>query len=232
VSLRFFAGGGQPPQSHEVLRLEPDGSGVYLTGMPWPEQLPFDEIGRYSASGDYDRLAALTRAAVAEASASVAGRRYADAGGESVAVDDQEASWSPRQRGPEAAAAVAALREVIASARSRPIAVAEASLSAARLTLRNRGEQPLVVSGGELYAGWGPADRPPSPLRLAIAPAVAVALPPRLEPGDTVELDVPDREPPEDEEFATPYALLGLRWGAETPGEPAELAGWLIAGPG
>ena len=47
MSLRFFAGGGQPPQSHEVLLVEADGSGWYLTGLPWPEQPPFDEIGRY-----------------------------------------------------------------------------------------------------------------------------------------------------------------------------------------
>jgi hypothetical protein len=229
MSLRFFAGGGQPPQSHEVLRLEPDGTGTYLTGMPWPEQPPFDEIGRYAATGNYERLSALARAAL-EAAAD--GPRYGDAGGESLTLDDAESSWSPRQRGPEATAAVAALRHVIALARSRPIAVAGGVLSRARLTLCNRGDRPLFVSGGELHAGWGPADRAPSPLRLAIAPASAVTLPPQLAPGDAVELDVPDRDPPEDEEFATPYALLGLRWRAETTGEQAELAGWLIAGPG
>ena len=69
MSLRFFAGGGQPPQSHEVLLVEPDGEGWYLTGMPWPEQPPFDEIGRYrvelGAEG-YERLAALARAVIAE----------------------------------------------------------------------------------------------------------------------------------------------------------------------
>ena len=88
MSLRFFAGGGQPPQSHEVLLVEPDGTGWYLTGLPWPEQPPFDEIGRYrvelGAEG-YERLAALARAVIAEPEPPAG---YADSGDESVQLDD------------------------------------------------------------------------------------------------------------------------------------------------
>jgi hypothetical protein len=231
VSLRFFAGGGQPPRSHEVLRLAPDGNGVYLTGMPWPEQPPFDEIGVYAAaSADAPGLAALARAALSEG----AGPRHADTGGESITLDGAEASWSPRDRGPATQALVDAARAVIADARTHPLAVVRADLRGGQLTLSHRGERPLrlALTSGELHAGWGPAGHPPSPLRLAFAPSVEVTLPERLTPGATVALDVPAREPVDEPEFATPYVLLGLRWRPEVPDEPDALAGWLIAGPG
>jgi hypothetical protein len=231
VSLRFFAGGGMPPESHEVLRAEPDGTGWYLTGMPWPEQPPFDEIGAYTAelgARGYERLAELARAAIAAPPAS---ERTADGGVESVRLDGAEASWGPRDRSPAAAAFVAAAREAIAAARGRPFAVAGAELGDGRVVLRNRGAHPLPVTGGEARGGWGRADRPPPPLRLAVDAPRPVELPVALEPGAAVELALPPRGPVEDEEFATAYALISLRWRPGVEGEPDELDGWLIAGP-
>jgi hypothetical protein len=231
VSLRFFAGGGQPPQSHEVLLVEPGGDGWYLTGMPWPEQPPFDEIGAYrvalGAEG-YERLAALARAVIAEPEPAAG---YADAGGESVRIDDAEAGWGPRDRGAKAQALVDAAREAITAARDRPSAVARAELSDGRVTLGNRGEQPLPVADGELRAGWGPADHAPSPLRLAYAEPVAVELPAELAPGDRLAFPLPAAAPSDDEDLATPYALVSLRWRPGVAGEREELDGWIIAGP-
>ena len=168
MSLRFFSGGGQPPQSHEVLLVEADGEGWYLTGMPWPEQPPFNEIGRYRvelAAGGYERLAALARAVIAEPEPEAG---YADSGSESVRLDEAEASWSPPERSAGAQAFVDAAREAITAARARPDAVARAELGDGRVTLTNRGEQPLPVAGGEVRAGWGPDDQPPraAPARL------------------------------------------------------------------
>jgi hypothetical protein len=233
VSLRFFAGGGQPPQSHEVLLADPGGEGWYLTGMPWPEQPPFDEIGAYGValgSAGYERLAALARAVVAEP-APAGG--YADAGGESVRIQDAEVSWGPRERSPAAQALVDAAREAIAAARDRPYAVARAELAGDHVTLSNRGEHALPVARGEIRAGWGPADHAPSPLRLASAEPAAVALPAELAPGGALDLPLPAAAPVDDEDFATPYALVSVRWRtpAAVAGERDELDGWMIAGP-
>jgi hypothetical protein len=231
VSLRFFAGGGQPPQSHEVLLAEPGGQGWYLTGMPWPEQPPFDEIGRYRVklgAAGYERLAALARAVIAEPEPEAA---YADAGGESVRLDEGQTSWAPRERSPAAQALVGAAREAIGAARDRPSAVVRAELGNGEVALSNRGDHPLPVANGELRAGWGPADHPPSPLRLASAAPVAVTLPAELAPGDRLVLPLPAAAPDEDEDFRTPYALVGLQWRPGVPGEGEEREGWMIAGP-
>jgi hypothetical protein len=231
VSLRFFAGGGQPPQSHEVLLVEADGEGWYLTGMPWPEQPPFDEIGRYRVAlgaDGYERPAALARAVIAEPE-SAAG--YADAGSESVRLDDGQASWGARRRSAAAQALVDAAREAITAARARPDAVARAELGDGRVTLTNRGGQALPVADGEVRAGWGPADHAPSPLRLASAAPAAVALPAELAPGERIELALPRPAPDEDEDLTTPYALVSLSWRQGVPGEREEREGWMIAGP-
>jgi hypothetical protein len=228
VTLRFAAGGGQPPQSHEVLRLGPDGSGHYLTGMPWPAQRPFDEIGVYAAAADLASLAALARAVLA-APAAPAGA--ADAGGESVELDGAVARWGARERTPDADALVAAVRAVVAAARQRPVAALRAEAAEGGLVLRQRGDRPLAVADGEVHAGRGRADRPPSPLRLAGPDPVPFALPPRFDPGATLAVDVATPPPAEEPDFATPYALVHLRWRPELEGEPEELDGWMIAGP-
>ena len=231
MSLRFFSGGGQPPQSHEVLLVDAGGDGWYLTGMPWPEQPPFDEIGRYKVelgAEGYERLAALARAVIAEPEPAAG---YADAGDESVRLDAAEASWSPPARSAAAQALVDAARAAITAARARPVAVARSELGAGHVTLTNRGEHPLPVTDGELRAGWGPADHPPSPLRLAYAEPAAIALPAELAPGDRLVFPLPAAAPDEDEDFTTPYALVSLRWRPGVPGEREEREGWMIAGP-
>ena len=231
MSLRFFAGGGQPPQSHEVLLVEPGGEGWYLTGMPWPEQPPFDEIGRYRVelgAAGYDRLAALARAVIAEPEPAAG---PTDAGGETARLDDAEASWSARGRSPAAQALVDAAREAITAARARPDAVVRADLGDGEVALSNRGDHPLPVADGELRAGWGPAEHPPSPLRLASAAPVAVTLPAELAPGDRLVLPLPAAVPDEDVDLHTPYALVGLQWRPGVPGEREEREGWMIAGP-
>jgi hypothetical protein len=229
VSLRFFAGGGQPPQSHEVLLVEPDGDGWYLTGLPWPEQPPFDEIGRYRVvlgPEGYERLAALARAVIAEPEPAAG---YTDSGDESVRLDDARASWSPPERSAAAQALVDAAREAITAARARPDAVARAELGDGEVTLTNRGEHPLPVADGKLRAGWGPADQAPAPLQLAYAEPSAIALPAELAPGERLVFPLPAAAP--DEEFTTPYALVRLRWRQGIPGEREEREGWMIAGP-
>jgi hypothetical protein len=232
VSLRFFAGGGQPPQSHEVLLVEAGGDGWYVTGMPWPEQPPFDEIGVYRVElGEpgYARLAALARAAVA---APAGDPGFADAGGESLRADGAEAGWSPRARSDAAQAFVDAAREAITAGRERPVAVARASLAGGRVSLTNRGARPLPGAGGELRAGRGPADHGPSPLRLARREPAAVELPAELAPGSTLEVALPSPGPVEDEDFPAPYALVNLRWRPGVPGVREEIDGWMLAGPG
>jgi hypothetical protein len=231
VSLRFFAGGGQPPQSHEVLRVAPGGAGWYLTGMPWPEQPPFDEIGVYRVelgAAGYERLATLARDVIA---APEAARGSADAGGESVRLDDAGARWGARGRSAAAQALADAAREAISAARARPHAVARAVLGEGEVALSNRGDHPLPVAEGELRAGWGRAERAPSPLRLAPAEPVAITLPAELSPGARLTFPLPGAAPDEDEEFTTPYALVSLRWRPGVPGERDELDGWVIAGP-
>jgi hypothetical protein len=228
MTLRFFAGGGVPPQSHEVLRLEADGSGVYLTGMPWPEQEPFDEIGLYTADvRHYEELASMARGAIAAGSA---GPRFADTGGESIALDGADASWSPRSRTPEATALVAAVRTIVGTARRHPIAAARARIDDHRLVLAGLGERALPVANGELRAGWGPADHVASPMRLAFARPVGVELPGELAPGASLTLALPDPGPVEDDEFATLNALVHVRWRPGVEGEPEQLDGWMIAG--
>ena len=232
MSLRFFAGGGQPPQSHEVLLVKAGGEGWYLTGMPWPEQPPFDEIGVYRVelgAPGYERLAGLARAAV---TAPAGEGRSADAGGESLRLDSAEAAWSPRERGEPAQAFVDAAREAIAAARERPVSVARAELADGHVSLTNRGERPLVASAGEVRAGRGPADHAPSPLRLARREPAEVELPAELAPGASLQLALPSPGPVADEDFPARYALVNLRWRPGVPGEPEELDGWMIAGPG
>lgn len=231
MTLRFFAGGGLPPQSHEVLLVPPDGQGWYLTGMPWPDQPPFDEIGTYRAAvgpDGYERLAGLAEAVLA-------GRepdgRYADAGGESIRLDGRERSWSPRERSPGAQALIDAVRDAITAARAHPIAVARAVLAGDGVRLANRGQHALTVEDGEIRAGWGPADHAPSPLRLASGDATSVELPAALEPGAALSFPRGEPGPVTDAEFATLYALVGLRWRPDVPDEPPELDGWIIAGP-
>ena len=231
MTVRFFAGGGRPPQSHEVLLVPPDGDGWYLTGMPWPRQPPFDEIGVYRAelgADGYERLAALAAGVIAEPAPP---RGHADAGGESVRWDGARASWRPGERSPAAEAFADAAREAITAARDRPIAVARAEMAGQRVSLTNRGDHALPVADGEIRAGWGPADHAPSPLRLASAAAVAIALPAELAPGASLDIPLPAAGPVEDEDLATPYALVSLRWRPQVPGERDELEGWMIAGP-
>lgn len=233
MSLRFFAGGGQPPQSHEVLRVEDGGEGWYLTGMPWPSQPPFDEIGVYrvelGAEG-YARLVELARAAL-DAPEHAPGP--ADAGGERIDVDGGSARWSQAARGPQAQALVDAARSAITAARERPLAVARAEPNGGRVTLRNRGERALPVADGAVRAGWGPADRVPDLLGIAAASPQAVDLPAELAPG--AELTVPLALPPPsaaEGDLDRPYVLVSLRWRPGVPGEREELDGWILAGPG
>jgi hypothetical protein len=215
-----------PPQSHEVLLVRSDGSATYLTGMPWPDQEPFDEIGIYAADDvPYRRLTDAARAAIAAGSGA---QRYADSGGESIAIDGEEASWSPRARSGEAEALLSEMRAVIAIARAQPLAVAHAALGDDQVTLSNRGTRALSVTGGDVRAGWGPADRVASPLNLALARPLAVELPRELASGASVTLPLPSPGTVDDPAFATLNALVHVRWRPEVDGEPDELDGWMV----
>lgn len=231
--LRFDAGGGRPPASHEVLIVEPDGEAKYLTGLPWPTQPPFDEIGAYRGRLD----AALTGRLEAAARAVIEGPPGppgpVDAGYESVRADGREAEWSPEARPPAASRLVDEARTAIALVRASPWAVVHGEISTGEPLVRlvNPGREPLAVEGGELRAGWGRRTRPASPLRLAERPPGALELPAALDPGESVLAQLGPAGEPEIDEYDTVYALVHLRWRPPVASEGEWLDGWLVAGP-
>lgn len=232
--VRFRAGGGRPPRSHEVLLVEPEGA-WYLTGMPWPNQRPFDEIGAYRADLDAPRvrrLEELARTAAAEPSPQ---DLDPDLGVEGVRVGDGESRWSPERRPQAAETFVAAARELVAELRARPWAVARGRLHEGRLELANQGEHPLALREGEIYVGFGRPDRPPSPLRLVSRPAMALDAPPRLEQDAPVVQALPDpgSPPPDYPGHDAVYALVHLpfRSPLEDEGKEGWIDGWLLSGP-
>jgi hypothetical protein len=228
VTLEFRAGGGRPPSHHEVLRVEPGGDAWYLTGLPWPEQPPFDEIGAYSVELGHELVERLAAAAAPVLDAPPGPPGPADSGLEVVRLDGRQADWSPAVRPPGAEAFVGAARAAIAAAREHPWSAVRGTLvDRSRVRLVGRGEHPLPVQAGELRAGWGRRTRPPSPLRLAERPPVEWPLPATLDPGVPVEAELGRPGEPQDDEFDAVYALVHLRWRA-----PAGnwLDGWLVAG--
>ena len=231
MTLEFRAAGGRPPASHEVLLVEPTGDAWYLTGMSWPAQPPFDEIGAYRVDlgrAEAERLAADARAAL-DAPRGRPGP--ADAGLELVRLDGRESDWSPEHRPPPAVRLVESARTAIAAAREHPWSVVQATLvDPTRVRLVNRGEHPLEVEGGELRAGWGRGTRTPSPLRIAERPPRESPLPGTLEPGRPVEAELGPAGTAEDDEYDAVYALVHLRWRPPVAAEGPWLDGWLVAG--
>jgi hypothetical protein len=232
--IRFFAGGGRPPRSHEVLLVGPEAV-WYLTGMPWPNQRPFDEIGAYRAEiADVPagRLEELARAAAAEPGGSGGDP---DLGRETVRVGDREARWSPEGRSPAAEEFVTAARGVIAQLRTRPWAAVRAGLSGRNLELVNLGEHALEVGQAEAHVGFGRPGRPPSPLRLVVEPGETLDLPTRLEPRAVASHALPQAGSPPDDYpgHDAVYALVHLpfRSPLEDEGKDGWLDGWLISGP-
>ena len=232
--IRFRAGGGRPPRSHEVLLVE-GGAAWYLTGMPWPRQRPFDEIGAYRGVLDATtaaRLEVLARAVAAEP-AGPAGDP--DLGSEGVRVGDAEARWSPEGRSPAAETFVAAAREVIAGLRSEPWCAIRGRLRDGRLELVNPGPHPLAVGEGEVHVGHGRPDRPPSPLRLVVAPSTTLDVPSQLDPAAPATFALPDPGPPPADYpgHDAVYALVHLpfRSPLESGGDGGWIDGWLLCGP-
>jgi hypothetical protein len=177
VTLRFHAGGGRPPRSHEELLVEPDGRATYRTGMPWPAQPPFEEAGVYAdviGPPAAARLHQLARAALADPPPAP---EDPDTGAESVRIDGPRVRWDPDHRPPVATAA----REVIAHVRTHPLAALRAARAAGdRLELTNPGREPVTLGGGEAWGGDG------SPLALVTGEAAALELPGALAPGEAV----------------------------------------------
>lgn len=232
--IRFRAGGGRPPRSHEVLLVGPDGA-WYLTGMPWPSQRPFDEIGAYRADLDAaraGRLEELARAAVEEPAAPDGDP---DLGTEAVRFGGSESRWSPERRSRAAETFVAAAREVIAELRTQPWGAARGRLHEGRLELVNPGEHPLVLGEGEAHVGFGRPDRPPSPLRLVVEPATALDLPSHLGPDAPEIRALPDPGSPRPDYpgHDAVYALVHLPFRSPLEGEGDEgwVDGWLLCGP-
>jgi len=230
VTLSFRVGGGRPPPSHELLLIEAGGDAWYLTGMPWPGQPPFDEIGAYrgALADGGERLRGLARDVVA---AEAAPPGPADAGFERLGIDADEVSWNRETRPAPMRRFVDAARAEIAALRRHPHAALHGELvEGPGVLLVNRGTHPLALAGGELRAGRGRADRPPSPLRLLPRPAASIALPAALAPGEPLGLELPDPGPVEEEGFATPYALVHVRWRSPIVDEDEWVDGWLVAG--
>ncbi len=232
--IRFRAGGGRPPSSHEVLLVD-SGDAWYLTGMPWPQQPPFDEIGAYRAdlgAGRAGRLEELARAAAAEGQVPL---DDPDLGSERVRVGNAQARWSPDARRPAQEAFVAAAREAIAELRARPWSAARGRLHDESIELVNTGEHPLALAGAEVHVGYGRPDRPPSPLRLVVETATALDLPASLEPGATAAAGRPPAGAPLDDQpaFDAVYALVHLpfRSPVDDEGRDGWIDGWLVCGP-
>lgn len=232
--IRFRAGGGRPPRSHEVLLVEAGGA-WYLTGMPWPHQRPFDEIGAYRGALDATAVARLEQLAHAAAAEPAATEGDPDLGSEGVRVGDDEARWSPERRSPAAEAFVAAAREVIAELRSRPWGGIRGRLHDGRLELVNPGEHPLALGAGEAHVGFGRPDRPPSPLRLVVAAATTLDAPSQLDPAAPATFPLPDPgAPPADYPgHDAVYALVHVpfRSPLEGEGDGGWIDGWLVCGP-
>ncbi len=231
MTLEFRAAGGRPPASHEVLLVEPTGEAWYLTGLPWPAQPPFDEIGAYRMDLGPETAQRLAGETAPVLSASPARPGPADAGLELVRLDGREAHWSPAHRPPPAERLVADARAVIVAAREHPWSVAHGTLvDRSRVRLINRGDHALEVQGGELRAGWGRRTQTPSPLRLAERPPHKWPLPRTLAPGSPVEAELPAPGDPEDDDYDALYALVHLRWRPPVTSEGTWLDGWLTVG--
>ena len=230
MSLRFEAGGGVPPQSHEVLRIEPEGDGRYLTGMPWPAQPPFDEIGVYGGAGeDPERLRELAQAVLA---APPARAGHADAGGESIELDGATASWGPRERARRAGARRRGARGDHRRARPAPRGGAcraggdrrarAAQPWRARARSRRRRAPPRL---GRRRPRRRPRSGSPGRTRRRSRCRA------RLAPGATVELALPDGAARRGGGLRDALRAGQPRWRPEVPGEPDELDGWMISGP-
>lgn len=226
--VRFFAGGGLPPPSHEELLVGPDGTARYVTAMPWPAQPPFDEIGAYRATADTRAVTRLRQAAAAVLAVAPTPTGSADVGLEGVQVDGAEGYWSQDVRPAAAPGLVDAAREIIAAVRDRPWAAVRGGVRGDGVELVGRGERALTVRDGEVRAGWGIPGDPPSPLDLAARPPSPVTLPAQLRPGDVVALALPDPGPAPCPD-ARVHALVHLR--LRSPLDDGWLDGWLIAGP-
>lgn len=232
--VRFRAGGGRPPHTHEVLLVQPE-SAWYLTGMPWPNQRPFDEIGAYRGELDAARVRRLEELAGAAAAEPSAPDLDPDLGVEGVRVGGSESRWAPDRRPRGAETFVEAARELIAELRARPWAVAHGRLHGGRLELVNQGEHSLTLRESEVYVGFGRPDRPPSPLRLVTRPSTALDAPSQLEPDATAVLPLPDpgSPPPDYPGHDAVYALVHLPFGSplEDEGSKGWIDGWLLCGP-
>ena len=232
--IRFRAGGGRPPSSHEVLLVGPE-SAWYLTGMPWPSQPPFDEIGAYHADLGAASAAGLEELARAAAEEPAAPGGDPDLGSEAVRFGGSESRWSPEARSHAAEAFVATAREVIAELRSQPWSVARGSLHDGRLELVNPGEHSLELGEGEAHVGFGRPDRPPSPLRLVVEPATALDLPSHLGPDAPAIRPLPDPGSPRPDypDHDAVYALVHLPFRSPLEGEGSDgwIDGWLLCGP-
>jgi hypothetical protein len=158
-----------------------------------------------------------------------------DLGSEGVRVGDDESRWSPERRSPAAEALVAAAREVISGLRRRPWGAIRGRLHDGGLALVNTGEHPLALGAGETHVGFGRPDRPPSPLRLVVAPATPLDVPSQLDPGAPATFSLPDPgAPPTDYPgHDAVYALVHLpfRSPLEDEGEGGWIDGWLVCGP-
>ena len=228
--LRFRALGGLPPPSHEDLLVAADGAAWYVTGMPWPGQRPFDEIGAYRTTVGASESEALADAALEVLGEAPTATGSADVGIEGVGLDGAEAYWSADTRPAAAPALIERARALITAARARPWAVVHGRVSdGTSVQLTNRGRHPLSVRDGELRAGWGERDDPPTPLELAPRPPTAVALPAKLAPGATLTLTLPDPGPRPPSDTDAVHALVHLRF--RSPIDDDWIDGWLLAGP-
>jgi hypothetical protein len=210
-------------------------SAWYLTGMPWPRQKPFDEIGAYRSDISPDRVDQLEELAQAAAVEPAPGNGDPDLGVESVRFGNSESRWSPEQRTPAADTFVSAARELIGELRQRPWGAVKGRLHEGYLELVNPGEHALTLGEAEAHMGFGRPDRPPSPLRLVSQPAAALELPVLLDPDAPVvhTLREPGRAPPDYPGHDAVYALVHLpfRSPLESEGDKGWIDGWLLCGP-
>jgi hypothetical protein len=244
--IEFTAAGGQTPMTAEFLAVESDGAARYLTGNPWPDQPPFDEIGAY-AGPLADATVNLLRGQAAEIGAARAqladAPRELDSGAMQLTVRDAAEAWTLAWGPYDAPAPLMALERMLRQAiRGLRADHREATLAAMlderdgklMLRLRNRGSEAFA---GRVDAVWLSQEHDDAtareaagdPVELHHAEPVAIAATVRLSGGaeTSLSLDAPAPVP-----GRLLRALIGAHWMASWPERsPAKAEGWLLPEP-
>ena len=204
----YAVGGGTPPATYEVLRIQDDGLARAVVGNAWPFGSPQDEAGSYEHRIDDAERAALEQAMAAVGEVpEPAAPRAADAGRcELRLADGREFRWpTTASPPPSAAPLVELLRDLLSSVRRHPRGTLTLTLDPPAtaavdqafdlgLALRNTGnEHVALVSPGAFrlrMAAVGPGfdGGRPDLEGLVAAPLLSADPPAELAPGERCDV--------------------------------------------